>query len=143
MGITIYGKTKSIDLGYFGFNRLRNAIGDLLPKDLAQHHRDCEKSILIFGEEKRKEFFKKYNAKTEELDKKYNYKYNYILHFLYACDCEATMSVDVCKELYNFIKDYDDDIAYGYTGRDDCAMFKDFKEVVKDCIDNNIEMEWS
>ena len=29
MGITIYGKSKSIDLGYFGFNRLRNAIGDL------------------------------------------------------------------------------------------------------------------
>ena len=65
-----------------------------------------------------------------------------ILCFLYASDCEATMGEDVCKKLYEIIKDYDDDIAYGYCGREDCATFKDFKELVKDCIDNKCSMEW-
>lgn len=142
MGVTIECKNKSINMGYFGFNRLRTTIGDLLPNDLAEHHRDCEKSMLILGEEERKRFFEKYNAKTEILDKKYDYKYNSILHFLYACDCRATISVDVCKELYEFIKDYDDNIVYGYYRRKDCIMFKDFKETVKDCIDNNEPMKW-
>lgn len=143
MGITISSKTKSIDMGYFGFNNLRNTIGDLLPEDLARHYRELKNSIAIFSDKEREEYFKKYNAKTKELDKKHDYKYNSILHFLYACDCEATMSVEVLKQVYELIKDYDDDTAYGYSGRDNCAMFKDFKDVVKDCIDNNVEMEWS
>lgn len=40
------------------------------------------------------------------------------------------------------IKDYDDDICYGYCDKPDCAMFKDFKELVKDCIDTNTPMKW-
>ncbi len=43
---------------------------------------------------------------------------------------------------YEVIKDYDDSICYGYCGREDCAMFRDFKDVVRDCIENNCEMTW-
>lgn len=142
MGVTIDSKNKSIDLGYGGFNRLRNKISELVNSEIAEHYKEIEKGQFLLGEDKRKEFFKKYDAETERLDKKYDYKYNSVLHFLYACDCGATMEVDVCKEIYEVIKDYDDNIAYGYTGRKDCAMFKDFKELVKDCIDNNEPMEW-
>ncbi|WP_160693406.1 hypothetical protein [Clostridium sp. C2-6-12] len=142
MGVTIDSKNKSIDLGYGGFNRLRNKISELVNNEIAEHYKELEKGQFLFGEDKRKEFFKKYDAETERLDKKYDYKYNSILHFLYACDCGATKEVDVCKEIYEVIKDYDDNIAYGYTGREDCTMFKDFKELVKDCIDNNESMEW-
>lgn len=143
MGITITSKNKSIDMGYFGFNKLRTKISELINDEIAEHYKECEKSTLfIFDDNKRKEFFKVYNAKTEKLDKKYDYKYNYVLHFLYACDCEAIMEVSVCKKIYDVIKDYDDDIKYGYPGRKDCAMFKDFKELVKDCINNNVSMEW-
>lgn len=142
MGVTINSKNKSIDLGYIGFNRLRKKIAELINEEIAEHYNKCEESAFIFDDNKREEFFKKYNLETERLDKKYDYKYNYILHFLYACDCEATIKVDVCKELYELIKDYDDEICYGYSGRKDCAMFKDFKELVKDCIDNNEPMEW-
>lgn len=142
MGLTIKSKNKSIDMGYFGFKRMRDSIAELLPEDLKEHHKKCEQSQFIFNDDKRKQFFKEYNAITEKLDKKYDYKYNSILHFLYACDCEAEMSLDVCKELYEFIKDYDDDIKYGYSGREDCVMFKDFKDIVKDCINNECAMEW-
>lgn len=142
MGVTINSKNKSIDLGYGGFDNLRTKVAELINEEIAEHYKKCKSSMFIFGEDKRKEFFKKYNAETERLDKKYDYKYNYVLHFLYACDCGATMEVDVCKEVYEVIKDYDDDVLYGYCGRSDCAKFKDFKEIVKDCIDNNEPMEW-
>lgn len=142
MGVTISGVNKSIDLGYFGFNRLRTKVAELINDEIAEHYKKCEESITIFDEEKRKDFFKKYDAETERLDKKYDYKYNSVLYFLYACDCGATMEVDVCKDIYEIIKDYDDDIPYGYSGRKDCAMFKDFKEVIKDCIDNKEPLEW-
>lgn len=142
MGVTINSKNKSIDLGYFGFNRLRTKIAGLINNEISKHYIECDKATCIFDDNKRAEFFAKYNAETERLDKKYDYKYNSVLHFLYACDCGATMEVDVCKEIYELIKDYDDNIQYGYTGRKDCAMFKDFKELVKDCIDNKEPMEW-
>lgn len=141
MGVTINSKNKSIDLGYMGFNNLRSKVAELINEEIAEHYKKCEKSMFIFRDDEREEFFKKYNAETERLDKKYDYQYNYVLHFLYACDCGATMKVDVCKELYEVIKDYDDN-KYGYTGRKDCTTFKDFKELVKDCIDNNESMKW-
>lgn len=142
MGVTINSKNNSIDLGYMGFNRLRTKVAELINDEIAEHYKECDKSICIFSDKEREQFFKKYNAETEKLDKKYDYKYNSVLHFLYACDCGETMGVEVCKEIYEVIKDYDDNIQYGYTGRKDCAMFKDFKELVKDCIDNNESMEW-
>ena len=141
MGITIESKNKEIDLGYGGFMNLRTKVAELAGEDIGEHYRNLHKAPM-FGEEQRKEFFKKYDKKTAELDKKYNGEINCILHFLYASDCEAEMPVDVCEKIYEVIKDYDDDLLYGYSGRADCAMFKDFKELVKDCIDNKCSMEW-
>lgn len=142
MGLTISSTNYSIDLGYVGFNRLRTKIAELINDEIAEHYKECDKSTFIFNEDEKKKFFKKYNAETTRLDKKYDYKYNSVLHFLYACDCGATMETKVCKKIYEIIKDYDDNILYGYAGRKDCAMFKNFKELVKDCIDNNCIMEW-
>lgn len=142
MGVTINSKNKSMDLGYLGFNRLRIKVAELINDEIAEHYKECDKTTIMFGKE-REEFFKKYNVKTERLDKKYDYKYNSVLHFLYASDCGATMEADVCKEIYEVIKDYDDNVLYGYAGRKDCAMFKDFKEIIKDCINNSCNMEWS
>ena len=142
MGVTISSVNKSIDLGYSGFRRLRVRVAELVNEEIAEHYRKLEDSMFIFQENKRKEFFKKYDSKTKQLDEKYNYEYNAILYFLYSSDCEATINVDVCKELYKIIKDYDDDIQYGYIGRKDCATFNDFKEIVKDCIENNKPLEW-
>lgn len=142
MGVTIKSKNKSIDMGYFGFRALRLTIAGLTQPDIKKHYDDLTKGMYIFREGERKKFFENYNAETEAIDKKYDYKYNPVLAFLYASDCDAEMDVDVCKAVYEVIKDYDDDKAYGYSGRADCAMFKDFKEVVKDCIDNNCKITW-
>lgn len=141
MGVTIDSENCSIDLGYGGFIRLRRKVAELAAPDIHEHYVKLERGMFLCGAEKEK-FFKDYNEKIQQLSKKYNGKKDNILDFLYACDCGGEMDVEHCISIYVAIKDYDDDICYGYCGKPDCAMFKDFKELVKDCIDTNTPMKW-
>jgi len=141
MGVTVSSENYSIDLGYGGFMNLRKKVAELTAEDIYEHYKKLEQGVFKFGEAKRI-FFEKYDKKIMELSKKYEGKKDNILDFLYSSDCEAKMSVAACKDIYEVIKDYDDSICYGYCGREDCAMFRDFKDVVRDCIENNCEMTW-
>lgn len=141
MGVTIESKNKSIDLGYAGFNNLRTKVAELTAGDIAEHYKKLNDALFLFGDD-RKKYFEVYDRKITELSEKHNGEKDGILHFLYASDCEGEMPTEICKQIYEVIKDYDDNICYGYTGRKDCAMFKDFKDLVKDCVDNNSKMEW-
>ena len=84
MGVTISSKTKEIDLGYFGFNRLRTKVAELCNKEIFDHYNHLKDSIYIFRDEDVKKFFNEYNKKTKEIDEKYDMKFNAVLHFLYA-----------------------------------------------------------
>ena len=141
MGVTIESKNHSIDLGYGGFMNLRIKVAELTSEDIGEHYKKLNDAPM-FGEELRKKFFEEYDAKTNELDDKYDGEMNCILHFLYSSDCNGDMELDVCRKIYDIIKDYDDTILYGYCGRPDCAKFSDFKQIVKDCIDTNTNMTW-
>ena len=90
----------------------------------------------------RKTFFEDYDAKIAELDKKYEGNMSDILDFLYEGDCNAEMDADHCRSIYEVIKDYDDDILYGYAGRKDCAKFADFQKIVQDGIDSGDGFSW-
>lgn len=141
MGVTIDSENCSIDLGYGGFGNLRTKVAELTAPDIYEHYKKLEDGMFLLGI-KRKEFFKRYNAQIQRLSEKYNGEKDNILDFLYASDCNGEMDIEHCKSIYEVIKDYDDDVCYGYRGRLDCAMFKDFKELVKDCIETNTSMNW-
>lgn len=141
MGVTVESNNYSMDMGYIGFNRLRTKVAELTTEDIYQHYEYLNEGMFLMGEA-RKAFFKKYNEKITELDEKYGGKFNYVLHFLYASDCDGEVSFEVCEKLWEIIKDYDDEVIYGYSGRPDGAKFKDFKDIVKDCIDNKCSMTW-
>lgn len=141
MGITIISKNKSIDLGCGGLYNLRMKVAELTENDICDHYKKLDDSFRIFDSGKRQEFFEEYNKKIQELDDKYNGKYSEILNFLYESDCGAYLDTNHCQKIYEVIKDYDDEILYGYCGRKDCAMFKDFKEVILDGA-NNDGIEW-
>lgn len=141
MGVTIDSENGSIDLGYGGFNNLRTKVAELTAPDIYEHYKRLEKGMFPVGTIKEK-FFKDYNAEIQKLSEKYNEEKDNILDFLYASDCDGEMDVEHCKSIYEVIKDYDDNICYGYCGRSDCAMFRNFKELVKDCIDTNTPMNW-
>ncbi|WP_196602104.1 hypothetical protein [Pectinatus frisingensis] len=141
MGVTISSKNHSIDMGYIGFKLLRQKVADLTSKEIGQHYKHLVDGLWLLGQEQKK-FFSEYDTKTKELCEQ-NKEKKGIFNFLYASDCEAKISHQDCKSIYEVIKDHDDDIAYGYAGRKDCATFKSFKEIVKDCIDKKCYMEWS
>ena len=128
MGVTIKSKSRSIDLGGGGFRRLRTKVAELAAPDIFEHYKKLGEGMWYPN---RKAFFKDYDEKIAELDKKYKGKMSDILDFLYESDCDAEV-----------IKDYDDNILYGYAGRKDCAKFADFKKIVKDGIDSGDGFSW-
>lgn len=139
MGVTIKSKSRSIDLGGGGFRRLRTKVAELAAPDIFEHYKKLGEGMWCPN---RKAFFKDYDEKIAELDKKYKGKMSDILDFLYESDCDGIMDVPHCRSIYKVIKDYDDDILYGYTGRKDCAKFADFKAIVKDGIDSGDGFTW-
>lgn len=141
MGVTIESKNFSIDMGYVGFNHLRTTVAKLAADDIGEHYEKLNESLFLFGDA-RKKFFESYDKRIKRLSKIHNGEKDGILYFLYASDCEAEIPVEACKQVYEVIKDYDDDVLYGYSARKDCAKFVNFKELVKDCIDNNCSMKW-
>ena len=65
-----------------------------------------------------------------------------VVNFLLESDCDGKIRYGACKEILKVIGDYDDNICYGYAGRNDCAMFRDFKAILQDCVDNKCDMVW-
>lgn len=141
MGITLESKNFSIDMGYGGFRNLRIKVAELTGKEIGDHYKYLEKGMFKFGEEK-KMFFEKYDQKISDLADEFKIPRG-ILDFIYSSDCEGNLTYGRCKQIYKVIENYDDNICYGYCGRKDCATFKDFKQIIKDCIDNKCKMEWS
>lgn len=142
MGVTIESKNHSIDLGGWGFICLRTKVAELAAPDICEHYKKSMDGMRLYDEDERKAFYESYNAKIAELDKKYEGKMSDIIDFLYESDCDAEMDADHCRSIYEVIKNYDDDILYGYSGRKDCAKFADFKKIVKDGIDSGDGFSW-
>ena len=149
MGITISCKKtgRSIDMGYGGFNRLRNKVAELAGGPFAKHYLllDAPENIKLAAasliSENRDQFFDWFDQRTQEIIDA-NQADIKIVNFLLQSDCEGKVHYGACKNILRTIGDYDDDVLYGYCGRPDCAKFKDFKAILKDCINNKCDMVW-
>ncbi|MTI49477.1 MAG: hypothetical protein FH761_16715 [Firmicutes bacterium] len=141
MGITIESKNFSADMGYGGFNRFRNKVATLSNLEFGNHYKKLDSTIFLMGAE-RESYFKKYNLETEKLIKD-GITTVEIANFCYQSDCEGSIDQNQAKQIYEKIKDYDDNICYGYAGRSDCAMFDDLKNIFRDCAENGGTVEWS
>ena len=126
-------------MGYFGFNNLRNRVAKLAGEPFASHY-DSLNHAPFLGEA-RKEYFEKFDQRTAELleTKQVSIK---IVYFCLQPDAGGSIRYGACKEILKIIGDYDDDILYGYSGRPDCAMFKDFKAILQECVDHKCDLVW-
>ena len=141
MSITMNSKHYQIDFGYGSFLMLRKKVAELTNEEIGEHYKYLDKATTCHD---RVKFFEDYNKKIEELDDKFEGKYSGVLDFLYATDCSAKLSADVCANIYDIIKfhDKDDDLVIGYKPKKVPATFKDFKILIADCVGNNIGLEW-
>ena len=136
MGVTISNHKHSIDMGCGGFLRLRTTISklvtckefvDIYDELMSGSYREWE----IRGFNSSEEYFDDYDKRAIEICER-NKIDEEIVTFLYASDCGGySFSAKTCRHLWKLIKDYDDDVVYGYVGRPDRAMFKDFKKIVE------------
>lgn len=135
MGITLTNRNHSIDLGYAGFNKLRNTIASCLDSEFAELYKELDKShhYKEKGFSSEEEFFADHDRKVLNLCKKKQLDAE-VVNFLYRSDADDTsVSAKTCRHIWKYIKDYDDNIIYGYAARIDRAMFKDFKKIVEEC----------
>lgn len=144
MGVTIQCERtgNSIDLGYGGSAFLREKIAMLAGKEFGEHYSGLSnsKAMLLDGEA-RKKFYKDHDAKTEEMIKSGRLSIK-IADFCYQPDCSGSIHYGACKTILKAIGDYDDDIAYGYCGRPDCAKFRDFKLLLQECVKCKSDLVW-
>ena len=142
MGVTIKCKKtgREMDMGYFGFFKLRAKVAELVGSEVGEHYKKLDDSLGIPYPE-RENVLKSYDDETERLveNKVLPIK---IADFLYQSDCDGKIRYGACKEILKVIGDYDNGVIYGYAGRKNPAKFKDFKEILQDCVDNKCFMIW-
>ena len=139
MGITIYSRNISHDLGAGGFFRLRKTIAMLCPDEIRDHYMrlaDGYYDLMHDG-------FEEYDKETEQIYQKYRKAYGKVIDFLYAPDTGARLSYGTAGQLLKLIGDYDNDVIYGYAGWGDRAMrFHHFKEILQDAYATKTRWGW-
>lgn len=142
MGLTIKCKKtgREMDVSYSGFFRLRKKVAELVSQEVGKHYQELDEIFRITSSEK-ESTLKSYNDETERLVERKELPIK-IADFLYQSDCDGKIRYGACKQILKVIGDYDDSIIYGYAGRKNPAKFKDFKEILQDCVDNKCFMIW-
>lgn len=147
MGVTLQCKKTGtfIDMAYGGFNRLRNKVAELAGEPFASHMKKLDlqtcMSLQFASKEERDKFNADFDTETQRMidAKQVSIK---IVDFGLQPDCAGSIRYGACKEILKVIGDYDDNIAYGYASRKDCAMFRDFKALLRECVDNRCMLTW-
>lgn len=140
LGITLKSENFSAVLGFGGFARFRSKVAILSSNEFGKHYERLNKRTFRNGEE-RNAFYNEYDAKTVKLIEA-NAITAEIANFCYQSDCEGSIDQRQAKQIYEKIKNYDDNFCYGYAGHPDCAMFSDLKRIIKDCAENGNKIEW-
>lgn len=140
MGVTIEHEEHSHELGYEGFMRFRQQVATLSHEVFGKHYETLGEAMRLAGKE-RDAFYKRYNLKTDKLIERKIVSIE-IANFCYQADCDGSIDQEQAKQIYEKIKDYEDDILYGYQGLSDCTMFSDLKAMFKDCADKGGTIDW-
>lgn len=143
MGVTIKCKKsgRDIDLGYSGFMRLRNKVAELMGEPFYSHYKKLYDAPPLMRPDEEKKFYTEWDTEAIRLITENDIPVK-VVNFLLKSDCDGKIRYGACKEILKVIGDYDDNICYGYAGRSDCAMFRNFKVILQDCVDNKCDMVW-
>ena len=137
MGVTIFSKNYSVDIGYGGFARLRRTVAEQCPEEIRKHYLQLPDTSFSKPEQQ-----KKYDDKTEELYKKYNDKYGKVINFLYAPVTEKTLGYDAAEQILGIIDGYEDYSVYCFMGENRLVMFSDFVRILRDSVSTKSGFGW-
>ena len=143
MGVTITCKKtgRGIDLGYGGFIQLRLKVAQFTGEPFSSHYKKLLNAYALMRADEEKNFIREWDTEMGLLLVGNDIPVK-VVNFLLESDCDGKIRYGACKAILKVIGDYDDNICYGYAGRSDCAMFRDFKAILQDCVDNKCDMVW-
>lgn len=129
----------AIEIGYFGFYRLRRRIAELAAPDIFN-------AYSMVPDVKSETEKKEYSQYLNRLEKKYSDdSKRLVLDFLYASDCDGSIDAEHCKAVYDLIKDCKDETQYGYVDRavwEIPATISSFAELLKEAVEDGKRIEW-
>ena len=139
MHTTIKSKNYSMDFEFFIIGKIKKKIAYSISDEVGVHYSEVF-NVRKFSHNK--DYIDEYKKKSEQLANKYQCKE--IFGFLYQTDSEGKISAKSCKKIYEFIKNQGEEIpGYYYSAQDlDDKYFREFKKLLKDCVDNNCHLEW-
>lgn len=143
--VTFKTKNYEVDLGYAGFFCLRGTIARLFSPELEDLYKEyCLRGLPRYSHEEyaleNKRIKEQYETKVDEICK--NPDYEKVFNFLHMSDCEGKINSGTCKVIWEVIKNYDNDVCYGYYDYDTPFTFSTFKDLVKDGIDSKKGIKW-
>ena len=148
MGVTLKCKktNRYLDMGYFGFNRLREKVAELAGEPFASHYKKLSTAQYVFSYgETRDRLFAAFDTETEAMLKRKVISEK-VASFLLQSDCEGKLRYGGCIELLKVIKDYDDNVHYGYVaGRDksEISDFALFRMILQNCVKTKSTLIWN
>lgn len=142
MGVALGNCKNMIALGYFGFQRLRSKVAELLDEEFGNRYKDIpDVQRQAYQSDNSEKVWEAYNNQLNEIIDRKHLNDN-VLDFLFQADCNGKLSYKACRSLYSIIKDYDDDVIYGYSGQKNPVKFADFKAIVEDCCKHRRQLIW-
>ncbi len=137
MGVCLHSEDRAyeMDMGYGTFFHLRSVIAGKLDSEFGALYTSIPKC-------RSKDDYDELNAKMNQViaDKKLEAVAD-VLDFLFASDCEGEISTQACGKIFELVKDYSDNMMYGYQGTNN--SFEDFKQMLKECNDTGQKVIWS
>lgn len=139
MGLTLRCRRsgRCLDLSSGGFLRLRRAVSDRIGEPWSSHYR-----TLTDGRHNKDDaWFQAFDQKTVEMIEKKSVSIK-VVDFLLQSDIKGAIRYGACKQILRAIGDYDDNFNYGYAALPDQPRFKDFKDLLQECVDLKSDLAW-
>lgn len=97
MGVTIKCKKtgREMDVGYFGFFKLRTKVAELVGSEVGEHYKKLD-DILDIPSPEKEHALESYNDETERLVESKELPIK-IADFLYQSDCDGKIRYGACK----------------------------------------------
>lgn len=139
MGVSLNTLNKSGDMGYFGFNRLRQRVAKLYDDGVYSEYMtlfDFNKDSVtqLSAEGMRLRLYENADAKGKA-----------VIDFIFLSDCEGVIDWECAAhllEVCNGAGEEERSDIYGYYAHRDAFTFGDFIDMLEDCVNENCPLWW-
>lgn len=142
LSITANNSQYSFDCGYGGFFNLRKNVALAFDEELGKHYSSM--SACIYDED-----YKMFDAKTNNIlaDPRFSDADNDVLDFLFASDCDGSISYRTAKKIANLLSANYQQLDLGkkiftYGAHSDGKDYQHFIDFLNDCYSHRRKVFW-